>query len=187
MNPIADIGEFSNDNYLHFYIELGLSAVLLILFFIAKSITTRLIRRQAQRNSDSKARMKYVIKLSNLGLTLILITLLALVWEISFKGLAIYFASFFTVVGVAFFASWSILSNVTAYAIIFFNLPFRIGSQIKILDGNDTVEGKVDDITLFFIKIKLPSGDIVTYPNNVAIQKPIMEIRNTDQKPDKTK
>jgi len=169
---------FSFENNFHFYIELGLSVLLLLVFFITKRIIARLIKRHAQFNIENKARVKYVIKLANFGLIIMFMTLLALVWEISFKGLSIYFASFFTVVGVAFFASWSILSNVTAYAIIFFNFPFKIGSRIRIIDGDDSIEGKVDDITLFFLKIKLPTGEVITYPNNVAIQKPIMELKD---------
>jgi len=168
--------KFSIENNLHFYIELGLSILLLLIFFITKKVIARLIKRHALTNSHTKARVKYVIKLANFGLIILFISILALVWEISFKGLSFYFASFFTVAGVAFFASWSILSNITAYAIIFFNFPFKIGSSIRIMDGDDSVEGKVDDITLFFLKIKLPTGEVITYPNNVAIQKPIKEL-----------
>ena len=169
--------KFSLENNFHFYIELGLSLLLLLVFFISKRIVARLIKRHAQINVENKARVKYVIKLANFGLIITFMTILALVWEISFKGLSLYFASFFTVVGVAFFASWSILSNVTAYTIIFFNFPFKIGSKIRIIDGDDSIEGKVDDITLFFLKIKLPTGEVITYPNNVAIQKPILELK----------
>ncbi len=169
---------FSFESNLHFYIELGLSAFLLLVFFITKKIVSRLIKRHAHQHPENKARVKYVIKLANFGLIILFMTILALIWEISFKGLSIYFASFFTVAGVAFFASWSILSNVTAYAIIFFNFPFKIGSRIRIIDGDDSVEGKIDDITLFFLKIKLPTGEVITYPNNVAIQKPIKELKD---------
>lgn len=156
-------------------IEIGLTFILIILFLITRKIVSKLIRRHATKLMHSKSRVAYVIKLSNFGLSLIFITLIALVWEISFKGLSIYFASFFTIVGVAFFASWSILSNVTAYAILFFYFPFKIGSHIRIIDGDNSVEGKIEDITLFFIKIKLPAGGRVTYPNNLAIQKAIHE------------
>jgi MscS family membrane protein len=160
----------------HILIEIALTLVLIVAFFIVKKIIAKLIRNHAIKLMHTKAGVTYVIKLANFGLILIFITLIAIVWEISFRGLSVYFASFFTIVGVAFFASWSILSNVTAYAILFFYFPFKIGSKIKIIDGDNSVEGKVDDITIFFISIKLASGEIVTYPNNVALQKAIMEL-----------
>lgn len=165
----------SNQN-LHVYIEIGLTLLLILIFFITRKIVSNLIRKHAAKNDISKSRTTYIIKLINFGLSLTFITIIALVWEISFSGLSIYFASFFAVAGVAFFASWSILSNITAYAIIFFYFPFKIGSEIRIIDGDNSVEGKVVDLTFFFIIIKLDNGDKVTYPNNLAIQKPIKQL-----------
>jgi small-conductance mechanosensitive channel len=164
------------DENLHVYIEIAATLVLLALFFVVKKILNRFIKKHALSNNESKSRTTYIIKLSNFALSVVFLTLIAVVWEVSFKGLSIYFASLFTVIGVAFFASWSILSNVTAYAIIFFYFPFKIGSKIQIIDGDNSVEGKVDDLTFFFIKIKLPTGELVTYPNNLAIQKPIKDL-----------
>ena len=160
----------------HILIEIGLTILLIIIYFIVRKIVAKLIRRHGLKVMHSKSSTAYIVKLSHFGLSIIFITLIAIVWEISIKGLSIYFASFFTIVGVAFFASWSILSNVTAYAILFFSFPFKIGSKIKIIDGDNSVEGKIDDLTFFFMKIKVSSGEIVTYPNNLALQKPIKQV-----------
>jgi len=176
MTEIINWDTFSQSPNRHIYIEIGLTVLLLFIFFITRKIISKIIKNHGEKNEHSKSRMTYVIKLSNFGLSLVFITILALVWEISFRGLSLYFASFFAVAGVALFASWSILSNITAYAIIFFYFPFKIGSRIKIIDGDNSVEGKIDDITLFFLKIKLSNGEKVTYPNNLAIQKPIKEL-----------
>jgi small-conductance mechanosensitive channel len=158
-------------------IEIGLTILLIVIFFIVKKIVSNLIRKHAEKVTHSAARATYVIKLSNFGLSVVFLTLIALVWEISFEGLSIYFASFFTIVGVAFFAVWSILSNVTAYAILFFSFPFKIGSTIRIIDGDNSVEGILDDITFFFITIKLDTGERVNYPNNLLLQKPVKGIK----------
>lgn len=168
--------QINNSPNFHLYVEIALTLLVVIVYFITRKILSRLIKNHADKNDHSMSRMTYIIKLSNFGLSIVFLTILALVWEISFRGLSIYFASFFTIVGVAFFASWSIISNITAYAIIFFYFPFKIGSVIRIIDGDNSVEGIVDDITFFFIRIKLESGEKVTYPNNLAIQKPIKEL-----------
>jgi len=157
----------------HLLFEIGSTLVLIIIFFIVKKILSKVIRNHAKKLTDSESRMTYVIKMTNFGLVIIFMTLISIVWELSLKGLSIYFASIFTVVGVAFFASWSILSNVTAYAIIFFYFPFKIGSKIRIIDGDNSIEGTIEDITLFFIQIEISGGERITYPNNLAIQKPI--------------
>lgn len=175
---IKDIIAFwKNANQL-LIIEIGLTVLLIVLFLIARKIVSRLINRHATTRPHALSRVPYVIKISNFGLGLIFITFVAIVWEISFRGLSIYFASFFTIVGVAFFASWSLLSNVTAYAILFFYFPFKIGSNVRILDGDNSVEGKIEDITFFFLMIKLTTGERITYPNNLALQKPILELNN---------
>ncbi len=168
-----DIKALWNSSNGHIIIEIGMTVFLIILFFVVRKIVSTIIKKHAVKLMHSNTRAAYIVKLSNFGLSLIFVTLIAIVWEISIQGLSIYFASFFTIVGVAFFAAWSILSNVTAYAILFFSFPFKIGSTIRIIDGDNSVEGKIDDITFFYMRIKQPSGDIVTYPNNLALQKPI--------------
>jgi MscS family membrane protein len=95
-------------------------------------------------------------------------------WNVSFKGV---FASFFAVAGIALFASWSILSNITASVILFFNFPFKIGSRIRIMDLDDSVEGVVKDITFFAILIEIDNGGLVSFPNNMAIQKAIVHVK----------
>lgn len=165
-----------NEPNIKAYTAIGLTFLAIILFLIAKKIIRKLIKIHAVKNEHSESRTTYIIKVANFGLLILLLTILALVWEISFEGISVYLASIFTVIGVALFASWSLLSNITAYMIIFFYFPFKIGSNIRIVDGDNSVEGKVEDLTIFFIKIKLVSGEVMTYPNNLALQKPIKEL-----------
>jgi len=68
-------------------------------------------------------------------------------------------------VGVAFFAQWSILSNITSSEIIFFSHPVRIDDVVI------TMAGKVMDIVLFFVTLKTEEGQEITLPNNIFMQK----------------
>jgi len=68
-------------------------------------------------------------------------------------------------VGVAFFAQWSILSNITSSEIIFFSHPVRIDDVVI------TMAGKVMDIVLFFVTLKTAEGQEITLPNNIFMQK----------------
>jgi small-conductance mechanosensitive channel len=163
--------------------EIGLTLALVIVFSIFKKIAKRFIRNHANQHDLSEPRTKYIVKIIKFALTAVMLILISLVWEISFSGISIYITSIFAVIGVAMFATWSILSNITAYVILFFYFPFKIGSKIEIIDGDNSVIGIVEDITFFFIKIRGlnddeldTSNNIVTYPNNLAMQKAIKVI-----------
>lgn len=153
--------------------QLSLTAIVIILFFVFRSLLRKLVRKHAQFHEMARSRELYVNKLINLVLFIFFASLAGIIWGVSFRGLSIYFASIFTIIGVALFASWSILSNLTASVILFFFFPYRIGDKIKIIDGDNSVEGKIMDITLFYLRLETEDKELYSYPNNVALQKPI--------------
>ncbi|MEO9802090.1 MAG: mechanosensitive ion channel family protein [Reichenbachiella sp.] len=157
-------------------IQISLTVGIVVVYTIAKYLTRRNTLKFASRKDFKKGRATDAAKLINTVFFIVSIIMLAFIWEISFQGIAIYFASFFTVAGIALFASWSILSNITASAVLFFSFPHRIGSRIRILDGDNSVEGTIVDMSLFSLKLEVEKKKIVFYPNNLALQKPIMEI-----------
>ena len=84
----------------------------------------------------------------------------------------------FAVIGVALFAQWSILSNITAGVIIFFSYPFKIGNTIRIFDkeinktdynGDETYI--IEDIRAFHLHLRRSNGEVLTYPNSLVLQK----------------
>ena len=93
------------------------------------------------------------------------------VWGVERKQAFLVISSIFTVIGVAMFAQWSILSNITAGIIIFFSFPFRIGDKIKILDKDVPIEAEIIDIRLLYTLLKTDSGERISYPNNQFLQK----------------
>ena len=70
-----------------------------------------------------------------------------------------------TALGIAFFAQWSLLSNITSSIILFFNHPLKLGDTIKVLDKDYPFEGEITDLTYFFVHLKTKSGEIITIPN----------------------
>ncbi len=155
-------------------IPISVTAGLLLIYVVGRSLSLRFIKRHAEKNKLSKGRELYARKLISLLLLLLFLTIIGASWEISLKGLSLYFASIFTVVGVALFATWSILSNLTASIILFFFFPYRVGSEIRIIDGENSQEGRILDITLFYIEIETADKKVVAYPNNLAVTKPIV-------------
>ena len=154
---------------------ISISIVVILIYLISRKIIKRLVHRHGTKHDFDKSRMLYISKITGLANSIVFGILLGFVWEISLSGLSLYFASIFTVVGVALFAHWSILSNLTASVVLFFFFPYRIGSHIRIQDGDNSIEGLILDIKMFYIEIELEDGQIASYPNNLAIQKPSLQ------------
>jgi small-conductance mechanosensitive channel len=113
-------------------------------------------------------------KIVNLFILLVGGIILAGIWNIDRKELFVFFTSVLTILGIAFFAQWSILSNITASLILFFNHPLRIGQFIQVFDKDYTVEGKLEDISFFFMHVRTKENQIVTIPNNLVLQRTIL-------------
>ncbi len=99
--------------------------------------------------------------------------MLAVIWGVDIKEFSVFISSVLAVLGIAFFAQWSILSNLTASAILFFNHPVRIGDRIKVLDKDFEWIGEVKDITGFYLFIKTDSDENIILPNSMVVQKGI--------------
>jgi len=113
-------------------------------------------------------------RIINLFLTIFIVTVLAGIWNIHREQLIVFMTSVVTVLGIAFFAQWSILSNITASLILFFNHPMKIGQRIRVMDKEYDLEGELIDISFFFLYIKSDKGELITIPNTIVLQKTIV-------------
>jgi small-conductance mechanosensitive channel len=120
-----------------------------------------------------KSRGKVIKKVINITLLCIYISLILIVWGVKQADVALYIGSILTVVGVAFFAQWSILSNITSGVILFFSFPFKIGDVIKIHDKDFPIVAEIEDIRAFHVSLKTKEGEMIIYPNNLLFQKGI--------------
>ena len=139
------------------FFEIIASIVTIVLVLGLRAFLREIIRKHTLTKGLEIGQRKYANKFFNFISVVILFVVLGIIWEVSFKGLSFYFASIFTIVGVALFANWSILSNITTSIILFFNYSFKIGSEIQIMDKDDSVQGTIVDITFFSIQILMNS------------------------------
>ena len=160
------------------------SAALLIIYFITKRITFQLINKTMFNQQLLKTRGAILKRVLNVVLMSLSLVFILLIWGVDKSELALFVGSTLTIVGVAFFAQWSLLSNITASAILFFNHPVRINDYISILEGKEyVIEGTITGIGLFFITLETEKGEELTLPNNVFIQKSILKKNNQDNRP----
>ena len=99
------------------------------------------------------------------------------IWGVDYNGILLFGSSVIAIGGVALFAQWSILSNITASVVIFFNYPARIGDHIRILDADNTVEGTIVDIKVFHVLLIYSEKNLINYPNNLFIQKAFVKLK----------
>lgn len=60
---------------------------------------------------------------------------------------------------------------------MFFSFPYKLGDTIEIHDKDDPLRGIIEDIGAFHIHLRLENGDLVTYPNNLILQKAVTLIK----------
>jgi len=106
--------------------------------------------------------------------------LIAGIWGLEQNEIAVFATTILTALGIAFFAQWSLLSNITSSIILFFNHPLKVGDTIRVLDKDYPLEGEVTELTYFFIHLKTKEGETITIPNSVALQKSIALVEKQD-------
>ena len=145
----------------------------IIVFLITKLISKRIIRKVGIRFKYQTGRVKITNKIVGVLLVAMLIVFLMVIWGVDQSELLLFLSTILTILGVAFFAQWSIISNITSTLIIFFNHPIKIGDYLTIMDKDFQIEGKLSDIGIFFITIKTKDNEKITVPSNVFMQKMI--------------
>ena len=124
-------------------------------------------------------RRKIIVKVLQLFISITGVVLLAGIWGFKQKEIAAFASTVLTALGIAFFAQWSLLSNITSSIILFFNHPLKLGDTIKVLDKDYPFEGEITELTYFFVHLKTVEGEIITIPNSMILQKSISITENT--------
>jgi len=137
------------------------------------ALTNKLVNQTIVNSLLKKARGKIIKKGINILTTSICFVFILIVWGVDQSELSVFVGSLIAVVGIAMFAQWSILSNITSSIIIYFNHSVGLEDTITIIDKDYEIEGRVSDIGLFFVIIKTKEGELISVPCNVFIQKMI--------------
>lgn len=150
------------------------TAICLVGFALIRYSGRYIIRNAVVRASFKAKEEKEVMRLLNLLIFLVLAVVLAAIWGVRQSEILIFATSVITVLGVAFFAESSILSNVTACIVLFFQHPVKIGDRIKVLDDQHAIEGELIDITYFFVFIRTADRGTISIPNSVLLKSPFV-------------
>jgi small-conductance mechanosensitive channel len=155
----------------------------IIVFSLATKLLDRIIRDVSMRRSMSDLRVLYALRLMKIGMVFLCIVVMCLVLGLGYSEISVFLSSIFAVVGIALFAQWSILSNITASMIIFFSFPYKIMDRIKILDKDDDMSGVIVETTMFHVILRRDDGNLITYPNTLILQKAVLVINHKLEEP----
>lgn len=153
--------------------QIGLLVASLLVLIILMALTKRITKKVTLVKNLEPNRKKVVLNLFYFLYYILFIAGVIIILGIDLHDLTIFFSSLLAVIGIAFFAQWSLLSNLTASVIIFFYHPLKIGDKIRVLDKEFDSTGIVTDITGFYVLMKNESGQNITIPNSTVLQKGI--------------
>lgn len=159
--------------FLNYQKQIAFTVVTLITVAVIQVLLKKTAQRVGRKSEIQVTRTRLMFKYINILVILIAVFLLLLSWGYELRDLSLLFSSVFAVLGVALFAIWSILSNVTAGVILFFSFPYKIGNKIKIHDKDLPIEAIIEDIKAFHLHLRTPEGELITYPNNLILQKAV--------------
>ena len=154
-----------------------ISLILIIFLFIIHWFTSYVIKKIGRKNNINVQRARLMIRYAGFTLFLIGALIESFVFGAELSDIGLVFSSVFAVIGIALFAIWSILSNITSGVIMFFSFPYKVGDKIQIHDKDFPIEAIVEDIRAFHLHLRLDNGNLVTYPNNLMLQKGVTLIQ----------
>lgn len=153
--------------------EIIYTIILLVILSIIRAIIVITVKKIGKKSGTTEARASLIGRYVTVTLFLIAILIEAFILGADTRDITVVFSSVFAVIGIGLFAIWSILSNITSGVIMFFSFPYKVGDKIKIHDKDYPVEAIIEDIRAFQLILREDNGDLVTYPNNLILQKAV--------------
>lgn len=169
------------------WLEVIVPALQIMLVLLCAWLLQRFLRRLMRRASEHYALPVDMGMLINgmVRWAILLATTLLVLERLGVSAAVMWtaFTGFATVAAVAFFAAWSVLSNLFCAILIFSVGPFRIGDVIEVLDTADTggPRGRVIDINLLYTTLEdvspHTSGTLLQIPNTLVFQRVVRRWR----------
>lgn len=174
--------------------ETLLLGVQLLLILLAGYVLQRLVARGLSRLARRYQQLPAELLLPLRGALRWLIMGSALLLALEHLGVSAgvlwaAFSGFVAVAAVAFFAVWSVLSNLFCAVLIFTITPFRLGDRVEVMEAADKpgAKGRVIAINLLYTTLEedpqAGTGALVQIPNSLFFQKVVRRWRGTEQLP----
>ena len=166
------------------FIELGLQIVLIVFgAWVLNLLFRRLVRRLASSYSLPAELVMGARRV--VGLVVYAGAILMILDRFGVSGTVLWtaFTGFAAVAAVAFFAAWSVLSNIFCTLLIFTTRPFRLHDHVELLESGDKpgLKGQVVDINLIYTTLQevneQQSDTRLQIPNSLFFQRTVRRWR----------
>jgi small-conductance mechanosensitive channel len=164
-------------------IEFGLQITLIIL---AALVINALFRRVIRRLGASYSLPAELVMGARrvIGLVIYAGAILLILDRFGVSGTVLWtaFTGFAAVAAVAFFAAWSVLSNIFCTLLIFTTRPFRLHDHVELLESGDKpgLKGQIVDINLIYTTLQEEAaGQVLQVPNNLFFQRVVRRSRGS--------
>ena len=173
LNWIAELKTLT-EHYKPEIAQLVISGIVLLLYAVLSRRIAPFIYRTIAATMLKEEMNRRAMVVFHILLFLLLVVVLSIIWGIDIKGLLVLASSMIAVVGVALFAAWSLLSNITAFFILLGQKAFAEGMEVRVIDGGNYLEGRIVEINLFSTVLRTKDNEQVVYPNNLLISRPVV-------------
>ena len=160
-----------------------------LLIVLAAWLLQRLVRLLVRRLVDGRGLpLEMAVVLRRLSASLIAAAALLLILErMGVSGMVLWtaFTGFAAVGAVAFFAAWSVLSNIFCAVLIFSTRLFRLQDHIEVLENGEKpgLKGRVVDVNLIYTTLQeveadaSDGGSVLQIPNSLFFQRSVRRWR----------
>lgn len=151
-----------------------ISIIVIAVSFIVYKFVTRRLTKEIEKRKISKKGMIILRKSLRYVFFITSLLLIILLWGGEVKSFWIIITSVLSIFAVAFFASWSYLSNIFAGFMLLGSKNLNIDEEIEIV--GDNIKGKLKNISLLFCELEDKKGNVYQIPNNLMMTKVIKKI-----------
>ncbi len=161
-------------------------AAIVLVAWLLRLLVRRLLSRLGRHYTLPGPIEMAIRRLFNFIIGSIALLVILQLLDVDPKVLWTAFTGFAAVGAVAFFAAWSVLSNIFCTFLIFTTRPFRLGDQIELLENGEKpgLKGRVQDINLIYTtlhEIGGPAeGTLMQIPNSLFFQRGLRRWRGGD-------
>ena len=153
-------------------VHLSLSFIMLIIYYVIQRKIIPKFESYVEHGALQNNALKKAISTFRLLYVVFTFSIILFIWGFDFQWLLAVSSGIITLTGVALFASWSILSNITAFFILLVHESYRRGNFIRIIEADNYVEGVISEINLFNTRLITENREYIIYPNNLLIARP---------------
>jgi small-conductance mechanosensitive channel len=149
--------------------RLIITAVVCIAYFLLDRISAPRIKDNVDQSGFKDSMATKAVRTSRIIFGIVGVLVLAIVWGVQFSSVFIFASTTLTLLGVALFANWSILSNITAYFVLLLQPQYSRGTFIRVIELDNYVEGYISEITIFNTRLTTVNRETIVYPNNLLL------------------